>query len=315
MSASPRPVSRFLSKSGISKEECDVIAKSLSSSIHVVPTAVQGANSYTVQGGELVVQFRSAEVDLRVHNKAMEIHGSAYVPPITYVQSDPFYVYTSPYRGKSHSEHGISNITLSIRRNTIIDLATFFAQSCHHTVDHDQMDLKLDIIEAFLQDCLNLPDVKGQVQNLLDNLGISQSHKFNNVDKLDDLPVVLVHGDLGQLNILTSDEGHITGILDWNGSQYLPFGWNLYGLEEFLGFASLQDGWVNRKERGELEEVFWETFWESAPAEILQKQQRIEAAVKISKGIGVLWNNVGDEGVERFLENYSNFMIIIKGQL
>jgi len=72
---------------------------------------------------------------------------------------------------------------------------------------------------------------------------------------------------------------------------------------------------VNRKDRVELEKVFWEKFWENAPPEMSKKQQRIEAAVKISKGIGVLWNNVGNEGVERFLENYSNFMIIIKGQL
>jgi hypothetical protein len=142
MAASPSPESGVLSKSGISKEGCHVIAKSMSPSNDVIPTAVQGANSYTVRAGELVVQFRSAEVDLRVHNKAMEIHGSAYVPPITCIQSDPFYVYTSPYRGKSHCEQGISNITLSIRRNTIIDLATFFVQSCHHPVDRDQMDLK-----------------------------------------------------------------------------------------------------------------------------------------------------------------------------
>jgi hypothetical protein len=114
---------------------------------------------------------------------------------------------------------------------------------------------------------------------------------------------------------LTNDEGHITGILDWNGSKYLPFGWNLYGLEEFLGFASFQDGWVDREERVELEKVFWDKFWEKASLEMLGKRQRIEAAVKISKGIGVLWNNVGDEGVDRFLENYSHFMILIKGQL
>ena len=145
--------------------------------------------------------------------------------------------------------------------------------------------------------------------------GAFSTFQVDDLDKLNDLPVVLVHGNLGQLNILTSDEGHITGILDWNGSQYLPFGWNLYGLEEFLGFASLQDGWVNRKERVELEEVFWKKFWEKAPLEMLEKQQQIETAVKISKGIGVLWNNVGDEGVERFLENYSDFMILIKGQL
>ena len=134
---------------------------------------MQGANSYTLRGGELIIRFRSVEVDLRVHDKATEIHGSEYVPPITCIQSDPFYVYTSPYRGKSHCEQGISSITLSTRRNTILDLATFFAQSCRRPVDHDQMDIKLDIIESFLQDCLNLPYIKDKVQNLLDNLGIS----------------------------------------------------------------------------------------------------------------------------------------------
>jgi len=76
----------------------------------------------------------------------------------------------------------------------------------------------------------------------------------DDLDKLNDLPVVLVHGDLSQL---TSDEGHITGIVDWYGSQYLPFRWNLYALEQFLGFAFLQDGWVNFKEKIELVKAFW----------------------------------------------------------
>jgi hypothetical protein len=138
--------------------------------------AVQGANSYTLRAGELVIQFRSVEVDLSVHNKAIEIHGSKYVPPITCVQLEPFYVYASPYRGKSHCEQGISSITLSTRENTVVDLATFFAQSCHHPVGHDQVDIKLDIIESFLQDCLNLPDLKDKVQNLLDNLGTCHRH-------------------------------------------------------------------------------------------------------------------------------------------
>jgi hypothetical protein len=175
MTAAPSPGSRFLSQSCISKEECHVIAESLSSD-DVTPVAVQGAKSYTLRGGELIIQFRSAEVDLRVHNKAMEIHGNKYVPPITYLQSAPFYVYTSPYRGKSHCEQGISSITLSTRKNTVVDLATFFAQSCHHSVDNGQMDIKLDVIELFLQDCLNLPGVKDQVHNLLDNLGICHGH-------------------------------------------------------------------------------------------------------------------------------------------
>jgi hypothetical protein len=175
MEAASCPGSRFLSKSGISREVCHTIAKSLSLADHVSPTPVQGTNSYTLRGGKLVVQFRSVPVDLRIHNKAMEVHGSRYVPPITCMQSEPFYVYTSPYRGKAHSEYGISNITLAVRKNTVVDLAIFLAQSCHHPVDSDRMGIKMDVIESFLHDCLNLPDVpmRQKVQNLLDNLGIS----------------------------------------------------------------------------------------------------------------------------------------------
>ena len=134
-------------------------------------------------------------------------------------------------------------------------------------------------------------------------------------EKLDELPIVLAHADLGQLNILTSSEGHITGIVDWNGSQYLWFGWNLYGLEEFLSFGSFQEGWINRPERPELETVFWNTFWENVPQAMLGNRAKLEAAIEISRGIGILWNNVGDEGVSNFLTRYPHFMILIKGQL
>ena len=89
----------------------------------------------------------------------------------------------------------------------------------------------------------------------------------------------------------------------------------MYGLEEFLGFASFQDGWVNREERPELEKAFWETFWEKVPLKVRERREKIQSAVKISKGIGVLWNNVGDDGVAHFLEQYPYLMILIKGQL
>src|SRR5436305_7280993 len=170
MEAASFPESRFLTKSGISREVCHDIAKSLSSTDHVIPTPVQGANSYTLRVGDLVMQFRSAEVDLSIHNKAMKVHGSRYVPFIKCKQSKPFYVYTSPYRGKSHSEHGISSISFSIRKNTVIDLAIFFAQSCHHPVNSDRMGIKMNVIESFLLDCLNLPELRQKVQNLPDNL-------------------------------------------------------------------------------------------------------------------------------------------------
>ena len=79
------PGERFLVRAGIAKEECHAIAKSLTASDKVCPTPLQGGNSYSVRGGNTVVQFRAEPFDLRVHDKAMEIYGTKYVRPSDYV--------------------------------------------------------------------------------------------------------------------------------------------------------------------------------------------------------------------------------------
>jgi hypothetical protein len=109
---------------------------------------------------------------------------------------------------------------------------------------------------------------------------------------LAELPIVLVHEDLGSLNILTDDDGNVTAILDWNGSQHLPFGWNLYGVDVFFGYMRV-DGWVNRKEKDELETTFWTCLWENAPKEISSRKETLQFAIKIAKDVGLLWRNVG----------------------
>src|SRR5277367_3928997 len=102
------------------------------------------------------------------------------------------------------------------------------------------------------------------------------------------LPKVLVHGDLGPTNILTDVEGHITAVIDWDFSMFLPFGWNFYGVELFFGDMSVKDdgrfAFVSKKARPELEVVFWDTFWKNAPLEMKANKQRVEEAIKISRG-------------------------------
>ena len=309
------PGEQFLNSAGISKEECHLIAEDLTSSDDIAPIRHQGGLSYTLRGGDIVVQFRAAQLDLSIHAKAMVIHGTRYILPITCKQSAPFYVYTSPYGGRSCCAEEF-RVSVPAQKNAITDLATFLAQSCQHPVDH--MDVKLDLIKRFLTDCLDLPGLRGKVQNLLDNLGMVfvLGAIADILEKLADLPVVLVHGDLGTTNILTDNDGHITGILDWDGSQFLPFGWNFYGVEMFLGDMSFKNGefsYVDNKARAELEIVFWDTFWEKAPLEMKQNRQNIQDAIKISRGIGVLWQYVGPEqGVGSFLEGFSHFMPIIE---
>jgi hypothetical protein len=136
-------------------------------------------------------------------------------------------------------------------------------------------------------------------------------------DKLTDLPIVLVHGDFATTNILSDDDGHITGIVDWESSEFLPFGWNFYGVDLFLGEITYRDGefsFTDYKTRDELEMTFWHIFWERAPSDMKRKRQILEDAIKISRGIGLLWHYVGPD-VSSFLDGPLKLMPVIQAVL
>ena|SRR5947207_1640318 len=163
------PEEEFLAKAGLSKRECHGIAKYLTGSNDISAVPLQGGRSYTVRGGDIVVQFRSEPLDLSVHEKAAKIYGTRYVLPIMCRQVSSFYVYTSPYGGKSCCAKEF-RVNVAAQKTALRDIATLFAQACTHPVDH--MDVQLNMIEVFLKDCLGLPGVQREIQHLLDNLRI-----------------------------------------------------------------------------------------------------------------------------------------------
>jgi Phosphotransferase enzyme family len=290
----PGPGEAFLTRVGISKDECIAIAKSLTASEDIFPVYFQGMQSYTMQGGSVVVQFRREPIDLDIHDKAMAIHG-AYVPPITCKQTEPFYVYVTPYGGTPCCAKEF-RFNLDAQKNAIKDVAILLAQSCRHPVK--QMGISLDEITQYLKKCLDLPEIQEKVQNLLDNLGSRFQVRADIPDKLTDLPIVLVHGDFATTNILADDDGHVTGIVDWDSSEFLPFGWNLHGVDLFLGELLYTNGeydFVYYQARPTLETIFWDTFWEKVPPEMKSKREILEDAIKISRGIGLLWRYVGHD--------------------
>lgn len=59
--------------------------------------------------------------------------------------------------------------------------------------------------------------------------------------------------------IISSETGHITGIVDWAEAGILPFGFSLWGLENILGYMDSK-GWHYYNNSGELENLFWQTF-------------------------------------------------------
>ena len=145
------PGELFLTNAGISKEDCFRLARSLGEGPDpLIPTPLQGGNSYTLHSGDIVVQFRAQPLDLEVLTKAREIHGTKYVFPMECVQSKPFYVYITRY-GRLSCIAPDFRRSIPAQKTAVVDLALFLARSCEHP--QVTMDVEFETIKRFLESC------------------------------------------------------------------------------------------------------------------------------------------------------------------
>ncbi|KAH8194058.1 hypothetical protein TruAng_011773 [Truncatella angustata] len=144
---------------------------------------------------------------------------------------------------------------VSRQRNTVEDLASFFAQSWNsmRRLDLDNMatllaefESKCDVLTRSLP-----PRFTSNLHGVRQSLPSLFSETF---------PFVLNHGDLCGMNILIGREtGNITGIVDWAEARILPFGFALWGLENILGCMD-STGWYYYDNRREVEDRLWRAF-------------------------------------------------------
>jgi hypothetical protein len=95
------------------------------------------------------------------------------------------------------------------------------------------------------------------------------------------LPVVLAHGDLNEMDFLVDEScGRLTGVIDWAEAEILPFGLNLWGLENILGYMNVH-GWHYFDQHADLKALFWKTFHSAVAAD--------GAALYLQDAIDVAW--------------------------
>ncbi|KAJ9638271.1 hypothetical protein H2199_006958 [Coniosporium tulheliwenetii] len=121
--------------------------------------------------------------------------------------------------------------------------------------------------------------------------------------RLDDLPVVLAHGDVVTSNIMVdAASGRLCGLVDWAEAEYLPFGMCLYGLEYLLGYLARSPvkGFRYYTCAETLRQAFWEEVCECVPE--LRCSKGLRSAVELSRDVGVLlWHGFAwdDGAIER----------------
>ncbi|KAK8917397.1 hypothetical protein H634G_09028 [Metarhizium anisopliae BRIP 53293] len=280
----------FKSHLTVTRKQCDVLAASIVGE-PVEPVPIQGSFSYTVTAGNdqsKIVQFRSPEstLDTNTLDLARNVHGKLVPSPIyhgrighlpsqlhVYIMDKiPGSVYVQA-QSDYHVPVGTSLEASLQHANTVADIARFFAQSWNN-----RQTTTPDIVQATHN------DYRQKLQLLSEAL---PSRFTQNLQKAiaglellftPEYPWVLGHGDLSALNIMTEPStGHITGIIDWAEAQILPFGMNLWGLENVLGYMN-SAGWYYYSNHRALEEHFWQTFQENAMGIGAAEMQRIGMA-------------------------------------
>ncbi|RHZ48874.1 amphiphysin [Aspergillus thermomutatus] len=244
----------------VTREECDRAAAEITGQ-SVEPVRLQGAFSYTVAAGELLVQFRVPESLLDTERLALarKIYGSvvpACVNRGVIGPSPSLTVYVmDKIPGITYIEVPLTTLCCtSWQEQTVSDFARFFANSWvnrltePHRSELSLADLqnKLDILVRQLP-----PRFSGIISNLREELPAIFVPRY---------PLALTHTDLCEMNIIVNAKaGGINGIVDWGEAKVLPFGMSLWGIRSMLGTMN-SSGWHYHENSSRLEGLFWDTF-------------------------------------------------------
>ncbi|KAK4442018.1 hypothetical protein QBC34DRAFT_453348 [Podospora aff. communis PSN243] len=268
-------ISSFFATSGstATRQQCDEFASSLAGGSHVCPVQIQGTFSYTgtaeTDKKTVLFQFRVHEssLDMETVRLAKTIHpqfvaSCKYHGIIGEQSSRPLHIYEmdtipgTPYIMARDISTAQPLDAVLQQRNTVKDLAKFFAQSWNAGQLASQDDSGTLLNE--LRDKFNL-----LARSLPPQFALNLGKVLQALPALfGRLPLVLTHGDLCEMNILINPTtGSITGIVDWAEARVLPFGFSLYGLENILGCMDSK-GWRYYDNHGELEGLFWHAFSE-----------------------------------------------------
>ncbi|KAI4639867.1 uncharacterized protein J4E78_010769 [Alternaria triticimaculans] len=136
------------------------------------------------------------------------------------------------------------------------------------------------------------------------------------IQRMEEYPVVLNHGDLIPSNILVDQNTwEITGLVDWAEAEYLPFGTCLYGLEYLLGNMAISlPGsaltWTYLNGATQLRELFWSRLIDAIP----ELEARM-GDVRVMRDVGVLlWQGIAwdDGAIDRVVNDVDDVEELVK---
>lgn len=286
-------------------EGCAAFARKVLRSDDVRPVDNQGAASYTLicPSQNKIVQFRLERFNEHILTLAHDIYGDL-VPVPTRLGSFPLPVYVCPViPGVVHIFQDFPKDRFPLRRqlNTVRDLAAFVAKTVFWPQPRQALssDSWTATASAKLKDLASMNRLR-QMEPRFAQKAAELSSKLHLLDRL---PLVLTHIDFAEVNIMVDpSDGHLTGVLDFDGARVEAFGMCLFGVYEgffgemrdarwrFFDQPAIQDsqepGNPPRSVRETLQATFWDTLWDAMPPGMTR--QDLEESVMVALEVGII---------------------------
>ncbi|KAJ5720068.1 hypothetical protein N7493_006946 [Penicillium malachiteum] len=252
------------------EQACIGYAKAIMKTDDIAPVKNQGSNSFTLRGSTTVVQFRLKSFNLDVLKLATMIYGEL-VPEVTEHEWFLLPTYSSKLiPGQLHLLQSFpAEFLLEREKQTVTELGAFVARTAFFEQPKTLLENNswtksapgmLDLLAENPSLEINAPELLDMVRDLQ-----------LNVDLLETLPMVLTHHDFSQVNILVSEAGNVTGVLDVDEARIEAFGMCIWGLYEGF-FGSMEDGrWSFYEEMPLLADAFWGSLWANVPSNLKQR--------------------------------------------
>jgi len=106
---------------------------------------------------------------------------------------------------------------------------------------------------------------------------------------LDDLPLSITNGDMTPTNLMVTEQGVVSGLVDWEMMRIWPLGFDLGAIHWIKG-SGLGKGYSLYENADEVENRFWAAFISSVPGYVAGNLVALQFAMKV----GTVLNSVSD---------------------
>jgi hypothetical protein len=108
---------------------------------------------------------------------------------------------------------------------------------------------------------------------------------------LDDLPLSITNGDMNPTNLMVTEQGVVTGLVDWEMMWISPLGFHLGVIHWIMG-SGFGEKYILYENADEIEKRFWVAFMSSVPQYVADNLVGLQFAMKVGTVLNTIKQNI-----------------------